>query len=256
MVDVGMRVLSLPQLSGDREAHQIDASPNNTPQRTDMTRRTWTELKDARLKKMTAEERARARDGGRTRTALSSQRGLSPPRLPFRHPGNDNDATCAEPTMDRPNFTDQHHGDVSETPTHPAKAQGPTWMFYDGGCGVCHSGVKFTTERDHEGAVHFAPLGGPTHQALVPTGSPAHNVDTVVVVRPDGTVLVRSDAVAEILTAIGGRWGAVGRALHAVPRPLRDAGYDLVARNRKRLAKAPSDVCPILPPAIRNRFSD
>jgi predicted DCC family thiol-disulfide oxidoreductase YuxK len=128
-------------------------------------------------------------------------------------------------------------------------------MFYDGGCGVCHAGVKFVAGRDDEGAVHFAPLGGPTHTSLVPAGSPAHDVDSVVAVRPDGTVLLRSDAIAQILTAIGGRWGMVGRALRAVPRPIRDAGYNLVARNRKRLAKAPADVCPVLPAGIRNRFS-
>jgi predicted DCC family thiol-disulfide oxidoreductase YuxK len=149
-----------------------------------------------------------------------------------------------------------HHGDVSENPTGPSTPLQPTWMFYDGGCGVCHTGVKFVAGRDDEGAVHFAPLGGATHLALVPAGSPARDVDSVVAVQPDGTVLLRSDAIAQILTAIGGRWGVVGKTLRAVPRPIRDAGYNLVARNRKRLAKAPSEACPVLPVEIRNRFSD
>jgi predicted DCC family thiol-disulfide oxidoreductase YuxK len=39
-----------------------------------------------------------------------------------------------------------------------------------------------------------------------------------------------------------------------VPRPLRDAVYDLVARVRYRVFGRKDDACPIIPKALRSRF--
>ncbi|HTI51005.1 MAG TPA: DCC1-like thiol-disulfide oxidoreductase family protein, partial [Planctomycetaceae bacterium] len=42
----------------------------------------------------------------------------------------------------------------------------------------------------------------------------------------------KSDAVARMLIRIGGVWSIPGWLLRMVPRPIRNWGYDLVARHR------------------------
>jgi len=53
---------------------------------------------------------------------------------------------------------------------------------------------------------------------------------------------------------LGGGWRLAARALGLVPRPLADAGYDLVARVRHRLAPKPTQSCPVVPAALLARF--
>lgn len=45
---------------------------------------------------------------------------------------------------------------------------------------------------------------------------------------------IESDAVVGILRHFGGRWAIPRILLQVIPRPLRDAGYRVVARNRRR----------------------
>ena len=66
--------------------------------------------------------------------------------------------------------------------------------------------------------------------------------------------LVRSAAALRIAEYMGGAWrlAVVG---YLVPTFLRDAAYDLIARNRRALARNP-DRCLIPSPAVRVRFLD
>jgi len=68
----------------------------------------------------------------------------------------------------------------------------------------------------------------------------------------DEDVLIRSAAALRIARYMGGLWnlaliGAV------VPRPLRDAAYDFIARHRHRLVRETA-ACYIPPAAVRARF--
>jgi hypothetical protein len=49
------------------------------------------------------------------------------------------------------------------------------------------------------------------------------------------------------------RWRIVEPLLRLIPRPVRNAAYDLVARHRYRIAGM-VDACPIPPPEWRDRF--
>ncbi len=53
---------------------------------------------------------------------------------------------------------------------------------------------------------------------------------------------------------LGGVWRLLAIALSILPRPLADAGYDLIAAVRLRLAPTPDEACPLLPPRLRTRF--
>lgn len=78
-------------------------------------------------------------------------------------------------------------------------------------------------------------------------------VDSVVFVDA-GRAHTRSDAVIELGRYVGWPWRAL-RALRVIPRPLRDWGYDLVARARYRTFGR-YDACPLPPPEARARFLD
>jgi predicted DCC family thiol-disulfide oxidoreductase YuxK len=67
-------------------------------------------------------------------------------------------------------------------------------------------------------------------------------------------VLARSEAALRVAAYLGGLW-RVALVGAVVPRPLRDALYDLVARHRHRLV-APPTACYAPPAEVRSRFLD
>jgi predicted DCC family thiol-disulfide oxidoreductase YuxK len=137
--------------------------------------------------------------------------------------------------------------------TSPADA--PETVFYDGGCGLCHRSVRWILDRDPEGrAFRFAPLEGETFRARVEEARRVGLPDSLVVLTRDGRLLARSDATAHVLGRLGAAWPVVGALLAAVPRPLRDAAYDAVARRRHRLFERPGAACPVASPQLRARF--
>jgi predicted DCC family thiol-disulfide oxidoreductase YuxK len=131
----------------------------------------------------------------------------------------------------------------------------PEILFYDGHCGLCHRAVKFVLKHDRTGeAFRFAPLQGETFSTLVPAAARGILPDSVIVRTTDGALLVRSAAFIHILQRLGGGWRALAAILAVVPRVLRDAAYDFVARVRYRIFGRRDDVCPIVPAELRKRF--
>jgi predicted DCC family thiol-disulfide oxidoreductase YuxK len=128
-------------------------------------------------------------------------------------------------------------------------------VFYDGHCGLCHGTVRFLARRDPDGSrFRFAPLQGEEIRLRLPEDVRRTLPDSIALMDADGRVLLRSDAVLHALARVGGGWGLVARVLGVVPRAARDPVYDLVAKVRRRLFRRPEDLCPILPPELRNRF--
>ncbi len=128
-------------------------------------------------------------------------------------------------------------------------------LFYDGYCGLCHRTVKFVVKHDRSGhAFRFAPLQGETFQTRVPASQRAGLPDSIVVLTREGSLLVRSSASLHILQRLGGGWRILAGAIAVIPRPLRDAAYDFVARIRYRVFGRRDNVCPVTPPELRARF--
>ena len=112
--------------------------------------------------------------------------------------------------------------------------------------------MQFVLARDRAGLFRFAPLGSPYARdalARLPGGAPA--ADSIVLL--DGErVFLRSDAALRIASRLRWPWPLLG-ALRILPRPLRDAVYDWVARNRNRWFGR-RDACRVPAPAERARF--
>jgi predicted DCC family thiol-disulfide oxidoreductase YuxK len=130
-------------------------------------------------------------------------------------------------------------------------------IFYDGVCGLCQGYIRFLIERDRAGdKFRYAPLQGATFEALVPPERRRSLPDSLVVLTNDGRLLVRSDGVIHILRRLGGFWGVVAGAISVIPRPIRDAVYNFIARSRYRVFGKRKNVCPVTPPDLRARFDD
>ncbi len=67
----------------------------------------------------------------------------------------------------------------------------------------------------------------------------------------DGRVFVRSDGAIELARALGGAWRCLVLAKF-IPRPLRDAVYKWIARNRYWLSKK-GDFCLLPDPEMAAR---
>lgn len=144
--------------------------------------------------------------------------------------------------------------------SEPAGPAGPgPIILYDGVCGLCNRLNRFVLTRDPAGRFRFAALQSAlAGEILTRHGRDPRDLDTLYLVldhgRPDERLLRKSDAALWILRDLGGPWRAAG-ALRAVPRWMRDLGYDLVARTRYRLFGR-YDTCPLPDPRHRARFLD
>lgn len=115
----------------------------------------------------------------------------------------------------------------------PDLGPGPIIVF-DALCVLCSANAQFVLRHDRAHRFRLASMQGPVGAALLQAhGIDASDPDTIIVV--DGARAWRdSDAVLAIYAGCGWPWRALA-ALRLVPRPLRDALYRWVARNRYRL---------------------
>lgn len=106
-------------------------------------------------------------------------------------------------------------------------------ILFDGVCIFCSRWVRFVAKRDIRKRFRFTPIQSDYGTRLARTfGIDPDDPDTNAVVH-GGKVFTKSDAALTVLSLLP-RWGWV-RALFAIPKPLRDAFYGLVARNRYRI---------------------
>ena len=128
-------------------------------------------------------------------------------------------------------------------------------LLFDGLCNFCDGTVQFVLARDRRGTLRFAPLQGDFARAVLDRHPALRRVDSLILVYGPGgddDVAVRSDAALRLAEYLGGVWG-MARILRLVPHPLRDWGYDLIARYRYRLFGTRA-ACRVPDTAVRARF--
>lgn len=138
---------------------------------------------------------------------------------------------------------------------HSARRHEPL-ILYDGVCKLCHAAVRFVLARDRHARFRFAALDSPAARArLADAGARELRAlpDSVVLIDGAG-IHVRSTAALRIARALGFPWSLAFLAI-VVPRPLRDALYDAIARRRYRWFGR-EEACPVPPPDVADRFLD
>ncbi|UFX45198.1 thiol-disulfide oxidoreductase DCC family protein [Bradyrhizobium sp. 41S5] len=106
-------------------------------------------------------------------------------------------------------------------------------ILYDGVCIFCSRWVRFVITRDTTRRFRFTPIQSGYGTRLAKTfGIDSEDPDTNAVVH-GGVAFMKSDAALTVLSHLPGwRWT---RVLFAAPKPLRDAVYSLIARNRCKI---------------------
>ena len=133
-------------------------------------------------------------------------------------------------------------------------------ILYDGVCGLCDRFTQFVLKRDTRDLFRFASLQSEfAAQVLRGYGINPQQLDTVYVIvnfkQPDQQLLARSAAAIFVMKQLGGIWRVVALGLRILPRPLRAAAYNFVARNRYRwFGKYES--CLLPDPRQRHKFLD
>jgi predicted DCC family thiol-disulfide oxidoreductase YuxK len=119
------------------------------------------------------------------------------------------------------------------TPAAPQPWPDDDVILYDGVCVFCSRWIRFIARRDVDKRFRFTAIqsgyGARLAQAF---GIDADDPDTNAVIH-GGIAFFKSDGALLVLSSLPG-WEWV-RALRRLPKPLRDALYNLVARNRYRI---------------------
>jgi predicted DCC family thiol-disulfide oxidoreductase YuxK len=106
-------------------------------------------------------------------------------------------------------------------------------ILYDGVCVFCSRWIRFIAARDTNKRFRFTAIQSGYGTRLAQAfGIDPDDPDTNAVIH-GGVVYFKSDAALTVLSNLPGR-GWV-RVLFVFPKPLRDAIYNLVARNRYRI---------------------
>ena len=140
-------------------------------------------------------------------------------------------------------------------------SDGAALLLDDGTCGFCAESVQFVLRHDRRRrTLRFSSLQGPTALDIRARHPELDVVDSVIWFEPgDGAhpekLLTKSSAVLRVLRYLGGIWRPLGVIAAVVPRALRDAVYDLVARHRHRLIRG-APACVIPTADERSRFLD
>ncbi len=133
-------------------------------------------------------------------------------------------------------------------------------LLYDGVCGLCNRLVQFTLRRDRHASFRFASLQSAFASSILTRhGANPSALDTVYVVvnheLPNESLLSRSDAGLFVLKQLPGPWRAVASFLQLVPKFLRNAAYNAIARRRYRIFGR-YEVCTLPSEQDRARFLD
>ncbi len=130
-------------------------------------------------------------------------------------------------------------------------AQDPIWLF-DSHCVLCSRGVQYTLRHEKAPRIQFIAIQSNDGRAL----AKRHGLDpddpaTFLLIESE-QALERSDAVIALSHHLKGP-ARVLPLFRFLPKRLRDAIYDVVARNRYRIF-GKIETCMIPTPAMRNRF--
>jgi predicted DCC family thiol-disulfide oxidoreductase YuxK len=126
-------------------------------------------------------------------------------------------------------------------------------IVFDGVCVLCSGWVHFLLRHDRRGRFRFAAMQSASGRELLA----GHGLDPD---DPNSFLLLDGDGawkdslgVSRVLQGLGGLWRLPAAAIRMTPRPLRDWGYRLIARNRYQWFGR-KDVCLMPTPEHAGRF--
>ncbi len=124
-------------------------------------------------------------------------------------------------------------------------------LFFDGVCGLCSGVVRWLYRKDKNKIWAFAPLQGEKAQLLLGKVEQS-SLDTLIVVTPEGSHLVRGAAIRYIVGTLPG-WRVASLIFRWLPLLLLNLMYRVVARSRYSIF-GKVEYCERVPMNDRERF--
>lgn len=126
-------------------------------------------------------------------------------------------------------------------------------ILFDGVCNLCNSTVQFLIKHDKKDVFRFVALQSDLGQQITAyIGIDTSKVDSIIVYEPGKAYFYKADAALEIASAIGGIYSLLG-IFKVVPKSIRNAVYDYIARNRYKWY-GKKEACMIPTPEIKAKF--
>lgn len=104
-------------------------------------------------------------------------------------------------------------------------------IFFDGHCNLCNGFVDFLINRDHAGVFFYSSLQGTTATKMLP-----HNLisqlETIVLLTPEGDLLTRSAAVLWILKRLPLGYRLIAGLGTFIPAKILDFLYRFISARR------------------------
>lgn len=126
-------------------------------------------------------------------------------------------------------------------------------ILFDGVCNLCSGSVQFILKRDKKKRFLFASLQSNFGKELLKQSDlPANNYNSFVLME-DGNIFTRSTAALKIFQQLK-RWKWV-KIFWIVPKFIRDAIYNLIAKNRYKWFGKKKE-CWLPAPDLKERFLD
>ena len=130
-------------------------------------------------------------------------------------------------------------------------ATSPPLLVYDGSCGFCSRSVQFILRHERSHDLLFVTRDSPLGQELR-RHFHLEAVESMLWIAGDDAA-IESGAVLRAARYLGGVWSALAAIGSLVPSALRNWGYRLIARNRRRLSSAATS-CFVPTAEQRERF--
>jgi predicted DCC family thiol-disulfide oxidoreductase YuxK len=125
-------------------------------------------------------------------------------------------------------------------------------ILFDGVCNFCNGTINFIIKHDKKRVFRFAPLQSEVGKVLLNKYAlSATDLDSFVLIYK-GKAYKKTTAALHLYPLLGGGWKLV-KVLWLFPAFIRDAGYDLIARNRYRWF-GKKEACMIPSPEVRSLF--
>jgi predicted DCC family thiol-disulfide oxidoreductase YuxK len=127
-------------------------------------------------------------------------------------------------------------------------------ILFDGVCNLCDWSVQFIIKRDPQAVFQFASLQSDKGQELKTAFNIDPEEDSIILIRADGKVFLRSAAALQICRLLKGPVKIL-KTLIIVPAGLRDFAYRHIAVNRYRFF-GKKEACRLPTKEERARFLD
>lgn len=128
-------------------------------------------------------------------------------------------------------------------------------LYFDGVCNLCNATVQWVIKRDKQEHFRFASLQSEVGQSMLMPHFPEKSmIPNSVLLEIDGRLYAKSSAAIKLLQMLGGVY-KLSVIAWAIPRFIRDAVYDFIARNRYKWY-GKRDSCMLPTPELKSRFLD